>query len=90
MAGCACYIPMSSVGEVHIKALQGREGLYLGASRFHVGVANGADRAAVCGKLLRMTTSARGVLQRPNGPGPGALAAMAQQARQPLMTLIAM
>jgi hypothetical protein len=90
MTGRARNVPVLGVGKGHVEAFQRRERLYFVTSRLHAGMANRANRAAVCGELLSVTARARRVLQRTNGPRRIGFAAMTQQARQPLMTRGAM
>jgi hypothetical protein len=90
MTSRARDIPVLGVGKGHVEAFQRRERPYFVTFRLHAGMANRANRAAVCGELLSVTACARGVLHRTNGPRRIGFAAMTQQARQALMTRGAM
>lgn len=81
---------MLPVSEGHVKALQRWEGLQFVRLRLDIRMTNRTYRAGPGRELLRVATRARRVLHRTNGPRCARFPAMAQQARETLVTRIGM
>lgn len=79
---------MLAVSEGHVEALQRWERLQVVTSRLDVGMTNRTYRAGLRRELLRVATRARRVLHGTNGPRCACFPAMAQQARETLVTRI--